>query len=511
MTAGNSDRSPIRIVNVGPLAFELAANVRGSYLLQMHGRVNVISFVAILLLVLLHAAIRPHLAPSETFQRYLDGIFAIPGLLLVGLYISSLLTWILLGFLGIFVPQRYSIMRWLGLISVFAVAALPPVLVYWLWNAASSDPTFPRTEGPTWSFITLISFWWIVTVSLIYRRSARDLYGSLRSRPKDAERTIAYLRMQIGEAQQSKRSSGELRPQNASLAAVQAARARIFDLISKSTDPFLMLRVLVWLSFVPLVLSIFDLIWICSDYELCTRLKSALSYDYWQEAHKLFLIFLIISPAAVFVSKRFSRRADRWRQPQAISLLEVDARAPVLLLRSFTDEHALVEALTNVGGFGNSARIEELVVDDLSRVGPVIAIGDPREHVPSSGAARQYLSEESWRCAATDWIEKASLIIVVAGTTPGLSWEIRRIQDLNAVSKVVWVMLRANSAQRVRVLLEAMATTVWGQALSSDALGKALAFYLNADGSAAAYHSEGVDGTDYQVAVVQAMHDMLSR
>jgi TM2 domain-containing membrane protein YozV len=60
----------------------------------------------------------------------------------------------------------------------------------------------------------------------------------------------------------------------------------------------------------------------------------------------------------------------------------------------------------------------------MSRIGPVVAIGKPGERLPELGAARLYAADDRWRDRITDLLRQARIVVVRAGNTPNLWWEI---------------------------------------------------------------------------------------
>jgi hypothetical protein len=54
----------------------------------------------------------------------------------------------------------------------------------------------------------------------------------------------------------------------------------------------------------------------------------------------------------------------------------------------------------------------------------LIAIGQPGEPLPTPGAARLYVRADEWREAVLSWMAQARLVILRAGCTPGVVWEI---------------------------------------------------------------------------------------
>ena len=109
-------------------------------------------------------------------------------------------------------------------------------------------------------------------------------------------------------------------------------------------------------------------------------------------------------------------------------ILESDPRPPVIYLRSFSaDEHTSLPVST-FGPVGlPGATDEEIVVRALHSVGPVLAIGDPAEKLASLGAARVYVANDRWHAVVSDLVSVAQLVVLRAGTTPGIAWEVERL------------------------------------------------------------------------------------
>jgi hypothetical protein len=131
-------------------------------------------------------------------------------------------------------------------------------------------------------------------------------------------------------------------------------------------------------------------------------------------------VFLVFFAAALM--SRLAVYGRRLRQPDAPSVLARDPRPPVLFLRSFRDED--IVDLTSRTGRGSMRRSEEALCTALRRVGPVIAIGRPGEHLPETGAARLYVGDHDWQKAVRHFLAQAAAVVIVVGTSPGVWWEI---------------------------------------------------------------------------------------
>jgi hypothetical protein len=97
----------------------------------------------------------------------------------------------------------------------------------------------------------------------------------------------------------------------------------------------------------------------------------------------------------------------------------MDSKPDVLYLRSFqTDPSTIYQQVTS----GWSTEEE-----DLGRVlrpfGDMVAIGQPGEQLPVPGATRMYVNQSEWRQVVLARMQSAPLVVIRAGSSPGLLWE----------------------------------------------------------------------------------------
>jgi hypothetical protein len=191
--------------------------------------------------------------------------------------------------------------------------------------------------------------------------------------------------------------------------------------------------------------------------------------------------FLPITAGLVGVALSLSawRLARIMLYPRAEDLLKADMRAPIVLLRSFRDDalhfeeektdtlsralskkdHKLFEwiqrldamlarfVLSNSGSEWEKPgrRVERIPFEpivhrQLRAFGPLIAIGRPGEKQPVLGASRKYVSNDDWRVQVLAWLEQARMIVVIAGYTDGIQWELEQIA-LKGYTRKVLVLL----------------------------------------------------------------------
>jgi hypothetical protein len=140
--------------------------------------------------------------------------------------------------------------------------------------------------------------------------------------------------------------------------------------------------------------------------------------------------FLLIAGHAVFAGgKRLAARAI-WQPDKR----DPDG-APILFLRGFDDDRfdfrrpqwQLPSRWFDLWAFRRNA--DEALVDEVAKFGPVVALGRPGEAARPFGALRHYSSDEAWKDTIVDTARQAGLIVLAAGDSPGLQWEIKMLGE----------------------------------------------------------------------------------
>lgn len=159
------------------------------------------------------------------------------------------------------------------------------------------------------------------------------------------------------------------------------------------------------------------------------------------------LFGLLVAPAPLLIWCGY-----RLCQPVYKPGVITDERAPILFLRPFADDVTttlqpkvpaaglqprfngfslrdchpvrLFRMLFNVGVDTS----EESLVRYFQKYGPVIAIGRPGEIIPAPGAARMYLTDETWQEAIAREFERAQIVVIQPGTSEGVRWELEQIR-----------------------------------------------------------------------------------
>ncbi len=83
---------------------------------------------------------------------------------------------------------------------------------------------------------------------------------------------------------------------------------------------------------------------------------------------------------------------------------------------------------------------EEAVAWELATYGPVVAVGRPGRSLASLGAAREHLSDDTWKAQVAGRMHDARAIALAAGETPGLHWEVAQVVAAGHLAKTVFIL-----------------------------------------------------------------------
>jgi hypothetical protein len=211
-------------------------------------------------------------------------------------------------------------------------------------------------------------------------------------------------------------------------------------------------------------------------------------------------------------------RARRYFQVSADALLALDARPPILFLRSFADDQKVHYANSRTAFLDFS--LETRLANHFHRFGPFIAIGSPKDTVPQPGAARVRLSDDEWQGRVVEWISTASVIIMYCGTTGWVNWELRQIVERGrAISLILmfpentnWRSSRrkADIAARAEQIRTVFRDTPWAEELMAfNDFGGLRAMLFRADGSMLMIKSRSRSRDAYHLAALVAHQQML--
>ncbi len=235
----------------------------------------------------------------------------------------------------------------------------------------------------------------------------------------------------------------------------------------------------------------------------------------WGEEHATYYQFTTGLLAAI--SAVFFVMFRRYSQPTADEALQGDRRTPLLYLRSFDDDFDSRWRPTNIIRFLFSPlnlifdySLEDRLARFFRHFGPLVAIGSPKEKMPVLGAARVLLDDAHWQAAVLRWMEAAKAIVVLAGHTEWLVWEILQIRERDLTQKVLFIFPpagRRNANTRLDTVRRAFAGSRWEAALAGlDRPGSLRALILRGNGGVVVIRSRSRSRDMIHVATMVAHH-----
>ncbi len=192
---------------------------------------------------------------------------------------------------------------------------------------------------------------------------------------------------------------------------------------------------------------------------------------------------------------------------------QAHARPFVLYLRAFVDDRSMIVSggsdwwrLVEFFSFRARISLDEAVARRLGRTSSVVSIAEPaspRLYLPL-GAARRRVSDDEWRDFVVARMQEASLIVISAGTTEALLWEIGTATKKGCLDRLVMVVPPGDDAEvRQRWSASAAAVTeAGGPALTLDAdPASVLLVRLSPAGTRQAFVVDEIDESAYATAL----------
>jgi hypothetical protein len=140
---------------------------------------------------------------------------------------------------------------------------------------------------------------------------------------------------------------------------------------------------------------------------------------------------IYLASIAALARRHYVLRADK--------LLQLDDRRPIIFLRSFADDNVRLWGKGIVGKLRRRT-IDEAIRSVCEQIGPFVAIASPKTKLPRLGAAQVYFSDDTWQSAIARWVAMAELIVMVAGRTEGLRWELEHILSNKERTKLMVIL-----------------------------------------------------------------------
>jgi hypothetical protein len=203
--------------------------------------------------------------------------------------------------------------------------------------------------------------------------------------------------------------------------------------------------------------------------------------------------------------------ARRDFQPDADKLLAVDARSPIPFLRSFQDDEKISSQMSSAALVDWS--LETRLTAHFSKIGPFVAIGNPKDKTLEIGAARARLSDDQWQARVIDWMDRARVIVLMSGVTHWVGWQLENVLDRHHADKLIilfpqsrmFFKFKSESAARLKTIQDAAAGTPWADALAAlDRPERLRALLLEPGGKIAGFDAHARSRNAYHLAALAA-------
>jgi hypothetical protein len=167
----------------------------------------------------------------------------------------------------------------------------------------------------------------------------------------------------------------------------------------------------------------------------------------------------------------------------ADKVLALDLRRPVVFLRSFAADRVRLWGKAVMGKMRGKT-IDEAIAPLANTVGPFVAIANPKSKLPTLGAAKSYYADDTWQSAISRWVTMAQMIVMVAGRTDGIKWEVAHIFENNAHTKLV-ILVPSSKRSQVAVdeiwFQDTFGGSPYAAALTNLSLQRTIAVILRED------------------------------
>ncbi|CAN0505465.1 unnamed protein product, partial [Phaeothamnion confervicola] len=155
---------------------------------------------------------------------------------------------------------------------------------------------------------------------------------------------------------------------------------------------------------------------------------------------------------------------------------------------------------------GRRLRLEEVISQFIGGVGPFVAIGKPGEPLPQLGAARAYLPDDGWQEVVLRWMNESRAILMVAGLTKWVDWELQQVVLHGYTSKLI-VLFPPDSVEN-QILRTSKFAAGLGVAMRPEETRGLLAICFQPDGLPVLVHSTGGSQIAYELAILASLAAM---
>ncbi len=161
----------------------------------------------------------------------------------------------------------------------------------------------------------------------------------------------------------------------------------------------------------------------------------------------VFLGIMLLIPWLIKLLGRLATWLAKWQMRTSLETIQHrDHRPPVLFLRSFANDLVSLpdERRTLAGwlldGMRKGVTLDYMMLEEGTRIGPCVALGNPDDPAPPYGVARGYFDHDDWKDAVRSLCKDSAAILLVLDRTEGVDWEISHIARCEFVNKALFLL-----------------------------------------------------------------------
>ena len=173
-----------------------------------------------------------------------------------------------------------------------------------------------------------------------------------------------------------------------------------------------------------------------------------------------------ISPVMILGGTFLYWRGRQYGAQATAETILGDAKPDVLYLRAFDTDSSVLRYVRwsfmlprMISGIVTE---EEQLRDVLQPFGDLVAIGRPGEKLPTPGAARLYVTDAQWHSVVSQQMRSAALVIIRAGYSTGLLWELKQAFETLDPTKLLILVL--NMRAKAYAVFRGEASKIFGVA-----------------------------------------------
>ena len=159
------------------------------------------------------------------------------------------------------------------------------------------------------------------------------------------------------------------------------------------------------------------------------------------------ILFISLLPVYVQKLSRFCIvGAQNFMRKSLEQVQSEDVRPPILFLRSFLIDRVPVHprrfSLKQwlLDSRSRKLDLDHILLEEGTRFGPTVALGNPDDPEPPYGVARGYFEDQQWQDAVARLCHDSAAIVICLDRTAGVTWELAHLSATGHTAKTLFLL-----------------------------------------------------------------------